>query len=107
MSLSDDVLVETVNKDITQNAHENLDEEEDDDEPPPLRKRDNDNESSVDSSGSDINWNLEDLIPEFRQTYRDEPGIQSKLEQEIWIEVHLKREGHVLATFHEIFPLRA
>ena len=72
-----------------------------------MMKRNEDDESSVDSSGSDINWNPEDLIPEFRQTYQDEPGIQSRLEQEIWIKVHLRREGHTLATFHEMFSLRA
>ena len=46
------------------------------------------------------------MIPEFRQTYPDELGIQSKLEQELWIAVQLKKEDLTLATFHETFPLR-
>ena len=97
MSLSDDVPVETVNKVITRKVQESVTNE-----PPPQKERKEDGESSLDSSGSDINWNPEDLIPEFRQTYQDEPGLQSRLEQELWIKVQLRREGRTLATF----PLR-
>ena len=46
------------------------------------------------------------MIPEFRQTYEDEEGRQIKHDQEVWINVHLNREGVSLATFHEMFPLR-
>ena len=75
MSLSDEVPVETVNKDINQNVHERWNEEEEsiegNNEPPPLNERNKNDESSVESSGSDIDWNPEDLILEFRQTYQD------------------------------------
>ena len=104
MILSDVVPVETVNEDNTQTTIESSDNE-----PPSLRKRKGeDDENSVESSKAEleIDWNLGDLIPEFRQTYHNELRIQSKQEQEIWIEIHLKKEGLMLTIFHEMFSLR-
>ena len=79
MSLSDVIPVETVNMDDNQKDHENAEDEEDDNKPPPLRKREvDDGENSEETSevGPSIDWDLADLIPEFRKTYQDEEGRQ-------------------------------
>ena len=47
MSLSDVILVETVNKEDSQYTHEISDDEEDNAEPPPLKERNYDDKSSV------------------------------------------------------------
>ena len=103
MSLSDAVPVETLNKDGTVKNHESSHNES-----PPLREREGNDDNSEESSesGLEIDWNLAELIPEFRQTYKDEDGRQSKQEQEVGINVHRNKEGVSLATFHEMFPLR-
>ena len=54
-----------------------------------------------------MDWDLEDLILEFLKTYQDDDGRQAKHDQELWISVHLQREGVSLATFHEMFLLRS
>ena len=53
--------------------------------------KDDKDESSMDSSETNIDWNSDHQIPELKSTYRDEPGLQCKQEQEIWIQLHLKR----------------
>ena len=53
-----------------------------------------------------IDWDSNELIPEFQKTYQDEEDRQVKHDQEVCINVHLSKEGVSLATFHEIFSLR-
>ena len=53
--------------------------DEEDNGPPPLKERNDNDESSVDSDDEeDIDWDSEDLIPEFQKTYQDQKGKQAK-----------------------------
>ena len=115
ISISDSIPVETVQeeeiKSVNKNESDSDSDSEDGDSMPGLKAR-NDDESSIDSNEDpedpedDIDWNPEEPIPEFRETYQDEEGRQARQIQETWIIDQLNKEEVSLVTFHLMFPIR-
>ena len=105
ISISGSIPVETVQEEETINTNESDSENEDSDSEPDdgdsmpklVAKSGDNDESSIDSDEDpeepedqdDINWDPEEAIPEFRETYQDQGGRQARQIQEAWIINHL------------------